>query len=230
MAVIDAINGAVRRIPVWPCYALGFVPAVAYFVLALQNRLGADPVARLEHETGLIALQFLVAALVVTPLRELARINLLRFRRMLGLMAFWYACLHLAVWGLLDRQLDWPRIVEDLTERPYVIKCGGSAPSPGGRCTGLPIRRPRWRRCISSGWSRPGRRSRWSMPGSSRCCWPTGRCAGGCGGALPAPRPQAWPGRTEAVATTVAGRPAKKIVRKTVTRLHFPLARLSARP
>jgi sulfoxide reductase heme-binding subunit YedZ len=121
MAVIDAINGAVRRIPVWPCYALGFVPAVAYFVLALQNRLGADPVARLEHETGLIALQFLVAALVVTPLRELARINLLRFRRMLGLMAFWYACLHLAVWGLLDRKLDWPRIVEDLTERPYVI-------------------------------------------------------------------------------------------------------------
>jgi sulfoxide reductase heme-binding subunit YedZ len=121
MAVIDAINGAVRRIPVWPCYVLGFVPAVAYLVLALQNRLGADPVARLEHETGLIALQFLVAALVVTPLRELARINLLRFRRMLGLMAFWYACLHLAVWGLLDRQLDWPRIVEDLTERPYVI-------------------------------------------------------------------------------------------------------------
>lgn len=121
MRVIDAINAAARRVPVWPCYVLGFVPAAAYLALALQNRLGADPVARLEHETGLIALQFLVAALTVTPLRELARINLMKFRRMLGLMAFCYACLHLSVWGLLDRQLDWPRIVEDLTKRPYVI-------------------------------------------------------------------------------------------------------------
>jgi methionine sulfoxide reductase heme-binding subunit len=121
MRLVDAINAGARRVPVWPCYLLGFVPAAFYFALALQNRLGADPVARLEHESGLIALQFLIAAIVVTPLRELARINLMRFRRMLGLMAFWYACLHLSVWILLDRQLDWPRIVEDLTKRPYII-------------------------------------------------------------------------------------------------------------
>lgn len=121
MAPVDAINAAARRVPVWPCYLLAFAPAAVYFTLALQNRLGADPVARLEHESGLIALQFLVAALSVTPLRELARINLMRFRRMLGLMAFAYACLHFAVWILLDRQLDWPRILEDLTKRPYII-------------------------------------------------------------------------------------------------------------
>jgi sulfoxide reductase heme-binding subunit YedZ len=116
-----AINGALRRVPVWPFYLIGLVPAVAWFRLALLDRLGADPVKVLEHETGLIALQFLIAALVVTPLREITGVNLLRFRRMLGLMAFAYAVLHLSVWLVLDRQLDWPRILEDLVKRPYVI-------------------------------------------------------------------------------------------------------------
>ena len=106
----DWLNAALRRLPVWPFYWLGALPAAWYFWNGLQGRLGADPVKALEHEYGLIALQFLIAALCVTPLREIAGINLLRFRRMLGLMAFSYACLHLAVWLGLDRQFDWPRI------------------------------------------------------------------------------------------------------------------------
>jgi sulfoxide reductase heme-binding subunit YedZ len=121
MAAAATINGALRRVPVWPFYLIGLVPAVAWFRLALLDRLGADPVQVLEHETGLLSLQFLIAALAVTPLRELAGVNLLRFRRLLGLMAFAYAVLHLSVWLVLDRQLDWPRILEDLVKRPYVI-------------------------------------------------------------------------------------------------------------
>jgi len=117
----DWLNTALRRLPVWPFYWLGALPAAWYFWNGLHGRLGADPVKALEHEYGLIALQFLIAALCVTPLREIAGINLLRFRRMLGLMAFSYACLHLAVWLGLDRQFDWPRIVADLTKRPYII-------------------------------------------------------------------------------------------------------------
>jgi sulfoxide reductase heme-binding subunit YedZ len=117
----DAINSALRRVPVWPFYVLGFVPAAVYLRLGFQNRLGADPVAVLEHELGLIALQLLIAALCVTPLRELTRVSLLRFRRMLGLMAFWYVCMHFSVWLLLDRQLDWPRILADLYKRPYIV-------------------------------------------------------------------------------------------------------------
>ena len=117
----DWLNAALRRLPIWPFYWLGALPAAWYFWNGLQGRLGADPVKALEHEYGLIALQFLIAALCVTPLREIAGINLLRFRRMLGLMAFSYACLHLAVWLGLDRQFDWPRIVADLTKRPYII-------------------------------------------------------------------------------------------------------------
>ncbi len=121
MTLVDRINSALRRVPVGPLYAVGFVPAAAYFWLATQNRLGADPVKVLEHEYGLIALQLLIAALAVTPLRELTRVSLLRFRRCIGLMAFYYVLMHLAVWLVLDRQLVWPQIVEDLTRRPYVI-------------------------------------------------------------------------------------------------------------
>jgi methionine sulfoxide reductase heme-binding subunit len=120
-AAADAINGALRRVPVWPFYVLGFLPAAIYLRLAFANRLGADPLKVLEHELGLIALQLLIAALCVTPLRELTRVNLLRFRRMLGLMAFYYAAMHFSVWLVLDRQLDWPRILQDLTKRPYII-------------------------------------------------------------------------------------------------------------
>jgi len=111
----------VRRVPVGPLYVIGFAPAAVYLWLAVTNRLGADPVKTLERELGLIALQLLVAALAVTPLRELTRVSLLRFRRFLGLMAFYYAAMHLAVWVVLDRQLDWPRIAEDLVKRPFVI-------------------------------------------------------------------------------------------------------------
>ncbi len=72
----DGLNAALRRLPVWPFYRLGALPAAWYFWNGLQGRLGADPVKALEHEYGLIALQFLIAALCVTPLREIAGINL----------------------------------------------------------------------------------------------------------------------------------------------------------
>lgn len=120
-AVADALNAGLRRVPVWPLYLLGFVPAAVWLWLGIGNRLGADPVQRLQHELGLVALQLLIAALAVTPLRELTGVSLLRFRRMLGLMAFFYVLMHFAVWLVLDRQLDWPRILQDLTRRPYII-------------------------------------------------------------------------------------------------------------
>lgn len=121
MTGVDAINSALRRMPIGPLYVVGSVPAGWYFWLAVTNRLGADPVKALEQSYGLLALQLLVAALVVSPLRDLTRINFLRFRRLIGLLAFGYAVCHLAVWLVLDSQLDWPAIVKDLTKRPYII-------------------------------------------------------------------------------------------------------------
>ena len=57
----------------------------------------------------------------MTPLREATGVTLLRFRRMIGLSAFFYAVLHFAVWLVLDRQLAWSEVLADLTKRPYVI-------------------------------------------------------------------------------------------------------------
>ncbi|MDQ0469090.1 protein-methionine-sulfoxide reductase heme-binding subunit MsrQ [Labrys wisconsinensis] len=113
---------ASRRInvPVWLVYAVGFVPAVWTFWLAFADRLGADPVRALEHAIGLWALRFLIATLCVTPLRRLAGLNLMRYRRALGLMAFWYALLHLTAWLLFDRGLDAAAVLADIVRRPYI--------------------------------------------------------------------------------------------------------------
>jgi methionine sulfoxide reductase heme-binding subunit len=119
--LVASLNAGLRRLPTWPVYVLGAVPAAWWLWLGLQNRLGADPVRALEHEYGLLALQLLIATLCVTPLRELTGITLLRFRRALGLLAFGYVCAHFLVWLLLDRQLDWLRIAADLVKRPYIV-------------------------------------------------------------------------------------------------------------
>ena len=83
MRAADRINGWLRRVPTWPLYPLALLPAAHDFWLAFGNRLGADPVKELEHRLGLTALQLLVAALAVTPLREVTGVTLLRFRRTL---------------------------------------------------------------------------------------------------------------------------------------------------
>ena len=121
MRAADRINGWLRRVPTWPLYLLAMLPAAQSVWLAFGNRLGADPVKELEHRLGLLALQFLIAALAVTPLREATGVSLLRFRRMLGLTAFFCAGLHFAAWLLLDRQLAWGEVLKDLTRRPYIV-------------------------------------------------------------------------------------------------------------
>ena len=75
--------------------------------------------AALEHELGELALQLLIAGLCITPLRRHAGVNLLKFRRAVGLMAFFYVALHLLVWLLLDIQ-DPARIWADIVKRPYI--------------------------------------------------------------------------------------------------------------
>ena len=113
------INGAVRRVPVWVLWIGGLVPALWFFYLGLTGGLGAEPIKALEHELGLVALQLVVAGLAITPLRRHLGINLLRFRRAVGLLAFTYVGLHLAVWLFLDVQ-DAARIGADILKRPYV--------------------------------------------------------------------------------------------------------------
>lgn len=85
--------------------------------------LSADPVKFIEHFTGSWTLRFLVVTLAVTPLRKLLHLPLLvRFRRMFGLFAFFYVCLHFCTWIVLDHwhRWHWNAIWADLLKRPFI--------------------------------------------------------------------------------------------------------------
>jgi len=99
--------------------ALG--PLAYLFVKALQNDLGANPVEFVTHATGDTALIFLLCSLAITPLRKIANIpDLIRFRRMLGLYAFFYASLHLLTFVGLDHHFHWAEVLPDVYKRPFV--------------------------------------------------------------------------------------------------------------
>jgi methionine sulfoxide reductase heme-binding subunit len=101
-------------------YIAGMLPAVWYFYLGANDQLGADPQNVLERLLGLWALRFIILALAVTPLRRLGGPSLIRYRRALGLLAFYYAALHLTVYTVLDKGLDLAAIWADIVKRPYI--------------------------------------------------------------------------------------------------------------
>ena len=115
------INDLLRRLPAWPLYPLGMLPFAFLIWQVAAGHLGPDPLKAIEHRLGDLGLQFLLAGLCVTPLRDLTGGALIRYRRALGLLCFAYASLHLATWLLLDLQLRWSEIGTDLTKRPYII-------------------------------------------------------------------------------------------------------------
>lgn len=117
----QAINARLRKLPSWPLYIVGVFPAVVYFYWAVTNRLGVDPLAALEHQLGELALQLLIITLLVTPIRQISGVSLLKFRRAFGLLAFFYVTAHLLTWLILDKQFFWAEILKDLYKRPYII-------------------------------------------------------------------------------------------------------------
>ncbi len=121
MQVVQSVNNGLRRIPAWPLYILGALPVVYLVVQLFAGQLGADPVKALEHKMGEIGLQLLVAGLAITPLRKYLGLNLLKFRRAIGVLAFFYILGHLAVWLALDIQFLWGEIWTDITKRPYIM-------------------------------------------------------------------------------------------------------------
>ena len=83
--------------------------------------LGANPVEELIHRFGIWGLNFLLITLAVTPLRFLSgRSWLIRFRRMLGLFAFFYILMHFLTYAGLDQRFDLAVILEDIAERPFI--------------------------------------------------------------------------------------------------------------
>jgi sulfoxide reductase heme-binding subunit YedZ len=97
------------------------VPLARLAWLGAGNRLGANPIEHITHSTGWWTLAFLLITLSVTPARKLLDLPwLLRLRRMLGLFAFFYACLHFTTYFWLDQFFDWMGIVKDIGKRPFI--------------------------------------------------------------------------------------------------------------
>ncbi len=104
-----------------PIFALCLGPLFLLGWRALTGRLGANPIELVTHSTGDWTIRFLLTGLAVTPLRKLLGWpELIRFRRMLGLFAFFYGVLHLTTYLWLDKFFDWPEILKDVVKRPFI--------------------------------------------------------------------------------------------------------------
>ncbi len=119
MTLLDQLNGFARKVPTWAVYILCLLPVPWLLYLGQSGGLGREPIKALEHELGQIALQLLIVGLTITPLRRYLGLNLLKFRRAIGLLAFIYVSLHLLVWLVLDVGIL-SQIWADILKRPYV--------------------------------------------------------------------------------------------------------------
>lgn len=120
MDIVSRFNKAARLVPTWTIYLVGFVWSAWLLGRATTGGLGPDPVKGLERSLGELGLQLLVLGLAITPLRKYAGLNLIRFRRALGLTAFYYIALHFLTWLVLDMGLLLSQALGDIIKRPYV--------------------------------------------------------------------------------------------------------------
>ena len=102
-------------------FVLCLIPLSSLVWRAFYGDLGANPVETITHNTGDWTLRFLLITLSISPLRQWFDLSgLLRFRRMLGLYVFFYACCHFSVWFIADHGFNIADMVEDVIERPYI--------------------------------------------------------------------------------------------------------------
>lgn len=102
-------------------FSLCLLPLALLVYDGFTGGLGVNPIEAVTHRTGDWTLRLLLATLALTPLRRLSGWAWpLRLRRMVGLFAFFYACLHLLTYLWLDQFFAWGRIVEDVIERPFI--------------------------------------------------------------------------------------------------------------
>lgn len=102
-------------------FLLCLVPLGVLVWQGFHDDLTADPITYLTHRTGDWTLRFLVITLAITPLRKLLRLpQLIRFRRMFGLFAFFYVCLHFSIWIGLDHFFNWPEMWKDVLKRRFI--------------------------------------------------------------------------------------------------------------
>ena len=117
--LIQWINTGLCKIPTWVLYLILLIPGLLTLAAGLTDNLGPEPINKLEEELGEFALKLLILGLAVSPLLHFTRINLVRFRRAIGVMAFAYVMAHFLVWFLLDLQ-SLSHIWTEIAKRPYV--------------------------------------------------------------------------------------------------------------
>jgi sulfoxide reductase heme-binding subunit YedZ len=114
------MGGFFRHPKIW-LFAICLLPLMRLLILGFGDGLGANPIEFITRSTGTWTLVGLMVTLSVTPLRRLTgRSELVRYRRMLGLFVFFYACLHFTTYIWLDQFFDPAAIVKDIIKRPFI--------------------------------------------------------------------------------------------------------------
>jgi methionine sulfoxide reductase heme-binding subunit len=102
-------------------HLLCLAPFCLLLVAAFNDALGANPVEKLTHQTGDWTLRMLLLTLALSPLRQWSgEAAWIRFRRILGLYSYFYACCHFLIWFVADHSLDPGSMLEDIVKRPYI--------------------------------------------------------------------------------------------------------------
>lgn len=96
------------------------LPLVWLAYKAVFLGLGANPIEKISRYTGDWTLRLLLITLAVTPLRILAGVSLVKYRRMLGLFTFFYVCLHFLNWLVIDNFFDLESMIKDVIKHPYI--------------------------------------------------------------------------------------------------------------
>lgn len=115
---VAPINRFARKLPAWPIYALAPLPVIWIYWLGISGELGVDPTKKIEHQLGLWSLWVLIAGLAITPLKDHLGVNLVKFRRAVGVTAFFYVLAHMLTWLVLDVQFQ--NVWADIVKRPYI--------------------------------------------------------------------------------------------------------------
>jgi sulfoxide reductase heme-binding subunit YedZ len=118
-AVTASINDRLRRWPDWPLYVIGVVPIVTIYYQGITGQLGVDPAKVIEHKIGLWALWLLIAGLAISPISKFFGLRMIKFRRAIGLLGFFYVLVHMLTWLVLDVQIL-SQVWADILKRPYI--------------------------------------------------------------------------------------------------------------
>jgi len=100
---------------------ISFSPFLSLVYATFQHKLGANPIQTLYFNLDDWALRFLCIGLALTPLKRLLKQSWpVHFQRMMGLFAFFYACMHFLVYIVLDLSLSWGNFIDEVPKSPYI--------------------------------------------------------------------------------------------------------------